>query len=1250
MHPRNKAVVIDFRSIWRVILFVSFSNFLAILANSQPLPNSLNPSRRLTQYTTDAWTVEDGLPSNTINDCLLGKDNYLWFATYDGLVRFDGVKFTKYDKANSPAFTTNGIWKIYEDAQGLWIGTNGGGLILRKGNKFFHYDPGSNIQGAVVTAIEGDGERGYWLGSRSGLVHFQDSTFSPIDHPILGTSNIYDLRRDQQGRLWIATSGDGVFYYDEGVFTQITEQNSLLPSNSTRALYTDSDGTVWIGTDEGFVCWRQGKIQYLISQQNGLPGNTVNCFLKDNIGTLWVGTDEGLVRFGEEERSIETLNQDLGLSHSTVESMVEDPEGSLWLGTYRGGINRVKDGKFSNFGKPEALPDDVINVTYPDGDQIWVGTDNGLALFKDNTIVQISLGSTPEENRVRDILRDTQNRLWICTHNGLVQYENGRVIQRISEAEGLANSSARNILEDTQGRLWIGTRTGLSRIELDGTIRTYNKDNGITNEFIMSLYESEDGGIWVGTNGGGIYVIKDGKISNITKADGLAADVIFRITADPDGFTWIGTTGGLSVLYEDKIKSIGIDQGLAGNSVFQLLLDQMDAYWLNTDRGVIRIEQTELQRVARNELDRISNSKLFNDADGMRSREITGASNMGISEEGKLWVPTQLGVTVIDPQNIPLNTLPPPVRIESIRINQEIKEENSTSIKIPRGKNRIEIQYTALTYFAPKNVQFRYRLDGYDDNWQEAGLGRVATYTNLPPGKYNFQVIAANNDGIWNTQGASIKMSKSARFVQTPYFYLLLLIGVGVFGFIGYYVRLTTLNSRNQLLSEMVEERTYNIQQQSEAIRQQAEELETINSIVQTINQELEMDRVLDALLTEAMKLFPQAERASFLTFNDQNHKYEFSATRGLNIEEFSQVRLTPQEAFGTFGDDYQELEEGVYIVKSFRDVIGKLTLKNVRSSLVMTIKLGAFPEGFLFLFNTTNLRAFDKSDSARLKRFRDHALSAYSKAKVLQELEVQKRELELYFQNMNDSVQYARRIQEALLPRKELRQTLFPESFIFYQPKDVVSGDFYWFSQRGSRKIIAAVDCTGHGVPGAFMSVLGNSLLNQIVNEHNIIEPDKILDELNRLTRVTLQQTGGNNLAHDGMDAALCVIDKETNMLSFAGAKRPLFFFRDQQLHVIKGDKFSIGGWPDEKTIPFTNHSLSLNSVQAFYLFSDGYYDQFQEESGRKFMISRFKNMIREVFPLPIAEQEALIEKRFREWKGGGEQVDDILVIGVKI
>ena len=1231
---------------YRMLWYMLASNFLAICSLAQPAGVGLDPTKRLSQYTVDTWTYAEGLSSNSIIDCYYSRDGYLWFASYDGLVRFDGLHFTIYDKSNTPAFKTNGLLEIYEDEVGMWIGTNGGGLILRQGEKFSHIPSGPALKGNVVTAIEGDGDGGYWLGSRLGLVHYQDSVFKPTEHPLLGKANVYDLARDAEGRLWVATAGSGVFYLEDNTFHQLTEDLGTLPSKSARVLYPEADGSMWIGLDVGFALW-DGEVKDQVGVEDGLPSNFVNTFLRDPRGTFWVGTDEGLVRYNPNTREVEVLDPAL-LSHNTIQSIISDHEGSLWLGTYRGGINRLKDGKFTNFGVPEGLPSEVVNVTLPVDDGVWIGTDYGIGRLSGQQITPYLLGNNAEENRVRDIIQDSQGRIWLCTYQGLVLWDKGRIIQKVDTDHGLSNNRVRTAAEDQDGNIWIGTANGLNRLAPDGTITQWGQEEGLQNDFIMSLLVGRDNSLWIGTNGGGVFHLEGGEFKAITSRQGLANDVVFQITEDSDGTLWVGTSGGLSVIRNGKASTLGLTEGLVANAVFQVVEDRFDDYWMTTDKGVLRVNKQELRGLVRGDLDAIQKVKLYSVADGMRARETTGASHMGMDAQGRLWVPTLDGVTLIDPQEISPNLNVPEVVIEEVRVNQSL--QYGSTIKVPKGQNRIEIHYTALTFLASEEVNFEYKLEGFDEDWVEVGDSRLAIYTNLPPGNYTFRVIAGNSDDYWNKEGATLHLEKEARFVETIYFYIILMILVLGTGLVLYYVRLTNLNSRNQQLTAMVEERTQNIKRQSEDIRKQAEELETINSIVQTINQEYELDRVLEALIHEALKLFPQSERAAFLVYNEEERDYAFKATRGIGHEDFRSLRLSPQEAFSTFGGDYQEVEEGVFIVKTFHDVIGKLVLKDVRSSLVMTIKRGDFPEGFLFLLNTSNHRAFDKSDSARLKRFRDHALSAYSKAKVLQDLEIQKRKLELYFQNMNDSVQYARRIQEALLPREQVQKKIFPESFIFYRPKDVVSGDFYWVAEHNGLKIIAAVDRTGHGVPGAFMSVLGNSLLNQIVNERGITSPGLILEELHRMTRITLQQSSKDALSHDGMDVALCQVNTKTNKLIFAGAKRPLYFFRENQLHVIKGDKFSIGGLPhEEEEVGFAEHNLPLDGIQAMYLFSDGYYDQFNKETGKKFMVSRFKNMLRNIHAMPVADQKTIVAKRIIEWMGKQDQVDDMLVIGVK-
>jgi serine phosphatase RsbU (regulator of sigma subunit) len=260
-----------------------------------------------------------------------------------------------------------------------------------------------------------------------------------------------------------------------------------------------------------------------------------------------------------------------------------------------------------------------------------------------------------------------------------------------------------------------------------------------------------------------------------------------------------------------------------------------------------------------------------------------------------------------------------------------------------------------------------------------------------------------------------------------------------------------------------------------------------------------------------------------------------------------------------------------------------------------------------------------------------------------------QKQIIEAKNQSITESINYAKRIQEATLPRIEEIRKAFPESFVFYKPRDIVSGDFYWFSQKEkegkSQYVLTAVDCTGHGVPGAFMSLIGNDLLHEIVNARAEVQPDRILEELHLGVRRALRQ--GENQSRDGMDLALCLIEAEKGQLTFAGAKNPLIYFKNGEMHLVKGDKFPIGGVQLEAERKFTPHLIPLEKGMTFYIFTDGYQDQFGGADGMKFMSKRFRNLLAEIHTLDLETQSKILETRFQEWKAERPQVDDILVIG---
>lgn len=265
------------------------------------------------------------------------------------------------------------------------------------------------------------------------------------------------------------------------------------------------------------------------------------------------------------------------------------------------------------------------------------------------------------------------------------------------------------------------------------------------------------------------------------------------------------------------------------------------------------------------------------------------------------------------------------------------------------------------------------------------------------------------------------------------------------------------------------------------------------------------------------------------------------------------------------------------------------------------------------------------------------------------EEIEKQRQKLEELYKDVTDSIRYAKRLQESILPPENFIRQLFPESFVFFKPKDIVSGDFYWFYKSDTKILFAAVDCTGHGVPGAFMSLVGANALNQAVKEHGILQPAKILEDVNRLSSETLNKNNENNSVRDGMDIALCAIDKKTMELEYAGANNPLYLIRNNELNEVKADKFAIGAF-EPGTKKYTNHKIKLQQGDKLYVFSDGYADQFGGKKGKKFMYKQFRDTLLKIKDEKMHKQKELLAEKLDKWKGMYEQVDDILVIGVEI
>lgn len=295
-------------------------------------------------------------------------------------------------------------------------------------------------------------------------------------------------------------------------------------------------------------------------------------------------------------------------------------------------------------------------------------------------------------------------------------------------------------------------------------------------------------------------------------------------------------------------------------------------------------------------------------------------------------------------------------------------------------------------------------------------------------------------------------------------------------------------------------------------------------------------------------------------------------------------------------------------------------------------------------------LEAEKKKVDEKVKKLWSQSMAIHKEKEKINELKV---EIEIKHREVIDSVNYAKRIQEAVLPSLAEIERNFPQSFILFKPRDIVSGDFYWFSEKENAIIIASIDCTGHGVPGAFMSLIGNTLLNHIVNEKGIVDPAQILNHLNKEVNFSLRQTDTGSQSRDGMDVALCVFEKNNQttvqLLKYAGANRPLYIVKDNTLQEVKADKFPIGGWDNDTLKSFTTHVIELEKNTAIYIASDGYADQFGQDD-KKLKTKKFKEMLVEIQSKSMIEQKIILDNFIESWKGNQEQTDDILVIGIRV
>ena len=770
---------------------------------------ALPPDKALTQFVLDAWDLEDGLPQISVHAVVRSRDGFLWFATEEGLVRFDGAAFRIYDSANTPEIGHNSIWALLEDKKGtLWIGTYGGGLTTLSDGAFRRITKKEGLPSNSVRTLREDRSGAIWVGTDGGgLARVEDgpriTTFATPQG--LPDDRVNSIAEDSAGGLWVGTDGGGLARLHDGSFSTFTSRQGL-PDDEVNAVFVDGDGALWTGTDRGLARFEGGAFTRF-TKKDGLPEDWVNAVMRDREGTLWVATTGGLCRM--RGGRFEALKGH-GLPNDNILTLLEDPDGSLWFGTAGSGLARLKDGSASTWGPPEGLSYDITSTILEDRDgTLWIGTyGGGLNRLRDGRLTTLSTKDGLPDAAITALLQDRSGTLWVGTRRGLARLEGGS-FRAVGAGDAASRAPVRALAEGADGSLWIGTYgAGVLRSH-DGTLARYGRDAGLSHEYVQSLYVDAGGTLWAGTDGGGLNRFEKDRFVPVGQSDGGPVNILSFFETPGGGF-WVGTDGGLCRLNEARLDCHGVRAGLV-DIVYRILEDGLGNLWLSCNKGVVRIAQRDLEDLAagrRATLDAVA----YGRSDGMRAVECNGGVQPAgwRTRDGGLWFPTIAGAVRFDPRRAVAKGSVPPLVIERALVDGR-EVDPRASVDLPPGRGDLEFHYAALDLLDPHRLAYRYRLEGFDDEWIAAGARRVAYYTHVPPGRYRFQVAAVRSDGAWEAATAAFGFALRPRFRQTPWFYALgALAGLAVAWGV-YRLRIRSLETRQAELQAQVSERTQSL-------------------------------------------------------------------------------------------------------------------------------------------------------------------------------------------------------------------------------------------------------------------------------------------------------------------------------------------------------------------------------------------------------------------------------------------------------
>ena len=764
-----------------------------------------------------SWQSDDGLPDDSVAGVAQTTDGFLWIGTPSGLARFDGLRFETFSLTNVIAHPNRGIITMQESVRGgLWLVMDRGAVVYLNAAASRAYTNG--LSSAIAYDLAEDAGGALWVAYRDGNVYrIEDGQVIPITarQNLPEGPDMCALTADDQGRIWYAKAGQvGLFY--GGEFQTLGH----LPPQLMR-LTAAKGGGVWLGSgSQLWKCDEKGQLQSVGEFHSGNGSDTATVLLEDHEGAVWIGTSfSGLYR--HDESGFESIPT----THQGILSLIEDSEGNIWVGTFGGGLDRIRRRAITLGGQESGLPfASVQSICEATNGTIWAVTQNGVVVHK----VGGKWGFMPAENHwligANCVAADPNGSLWIGTRqHGLYCWRDGHFVDWGDPAQ-LQGKTLHTLLVGRNGDVWMGQESPSAVLRLhDGHISAFPAPPD--SRIIRAMAEDAAGNIWAGTSKGVLLRVTGDQVVVVSPRPSQELASIRCLYATLEGSLWIGYAGwGVGRLKNGRYAEFNTSQGLYNDYISHIVADNRGWLWFGANRGIFKVRLQDFQDVADNRMSQIR-SVHYGRGEGLPSLQGTFGDSPDVlrSHDGRLWFPMQTALVMVDPAKLYRNPEPPPVLLTQVIVDDHVAARyggilprdddtkagvldlvsSNVVMRLPAGHRRIEFEFAALSFNAPENMQFRYRLKDFDDDWVEAGARRSAAYSRIPSGKYVFEMTACNNDGDWNKPGARLGLVVAPFFWQTWPFRLTILAAftVSIIAIVRY-ISFRRLHRRLRLLEQ----------------------------------------------------------------------------------------------------------------------------------------------------------------------------------------------------------------------------------------------------------------------------------------------------------------------------------------------------------------------------------------------------------------------------------------------------------------